>query len=181
MLHPLGTNLFFLCTTSNTRFSLLSHDLRPIEERHRLRKFLEHDRKVLRFYAIWDDTGAVYGERRPFVRHFIDWFRAILTLLQILHYFLVDDCMELREVLSVNSGRDPATTFMKKQKLPKKMTGLNGTRSQKLTNYHNLLPADLKSPAEFYTDADLQIGQVLNVFGRKFLLYRNLFRSCLNP
>ena len=32
-----------------------------------LKKFLELDRKVLRFYAVWDDRESAFGELRPFV------------------------------------------------------------------------------------------------------------------
>lgn len=32
-----------------------------------LKKFLELDRKVLRFYAVWDDRENTFGELRPFV------------------------------------------------------------------------------------------------------------------
>lgn len=32
-----------------------------------LKKFLELDRKVLRFYAVWDDRENAFGELRPFV------------------------------------------------------------------------------------------------------------------
>lgn len=45
----------------------MSHDAKPIEERYRLKKFLDNDRKVLKFYCIWDDKSAGYTERRPFV------------------------------------------------------------------------------------------------------------------
>jgi len=32
-----------------------------------LKKFLELDRKVLQFYAVWDDRDSAFGEMRPFV------------------------------------------------------------------------------------------------------------------
>jgi len=35
----------------------------------KLRKFLEMDRKVLRFYCIWDDRDQMFGEARKFVLH----------------------------------------------------------------------------------------------------------------
>lgn len=33
-------------------------------------RFLAFNRKVLRFYCLWDDRNSIYGERRPFVLHF---------------------------------------------------------------------------------------------------------------
>ncbi len=32
-----------------------------------LRQYLENDRKVLRFYCIWDDTPELFGDERAFV------------------------------------------------------------------------------------------------------------------
>ena len=47
---------------------------KPIEHAYKtpsnwddLKKFLELDRKVLRFYAVWDDRDSAFGELRPFV------------------------------------------------------------------------------------------------------------------
>ena len=33
-------------------------------------RFLAFNRKVLRFYCLWDDRHSIYGERRPFILHF---------------------------------------------------------------------------------------------------------------
>jgi hypothetical protein len=96
-----------------------------------LRQFLDYDKKVLRFSAIWDDRKAIFGERRKFV--FL--------------YFLVNDTIEVRQVLSINSGRDPVSRFLSKTKVQH--------------------PTE-KRP---YNDGDLKIGAVINVFNREFLLY----------
>lgn len=37
------------------------------------KQFLELDRKVLRFYVVWDDTTQMFGEKRPFVIHVSIW------------------------------------------------------------------------------------------------------------
>eukprot|EP01137_Pigoraptor_chileana_P027140 Opistho-2@685 len=105
----------------------------------KLKKFLENDRKVLRFYAIWDDRISMFGERRPFV----------------LHYFLVDDTVEVREVHTPNDGRDAFPTLLKRQRLPKQQTDKS-------------ILADI---GEHYTPEDLGIGRVVSVFNRQFLLY----------
>ncbi len=68
----------------------------------KLEKFLANDGKVLRFFAVWDDRGAMYGEKRPFV----------------VHYYLADDSVEVLEVAEPNGGRDPFPVFLKRQPLP---------------------------------------------------------------
>ena len=35
----------------------------------KLKQFLELDRKVLRFFCVWDDRDNMFGEMRPFVIH----------------------------------------------------------------------------------------------------------------
>jgi hypothetical protein len=72
-----------------------------------LRQFLDFDGKVLRFYATWDDTASLFGEKRNFV----------------FHYFLVDDTIEIRQILPPNSGRDPVSRFLQKTKLVNPETG----------------------------------------------------------
>ena len=59
------------------------------------KQFLDNDRRVLRFYARFDDF--------PF----------------IVHYFLADDTVEIREIHHPNDGRDNFALLMKRQKLPK--------------------------------------------------------------
>ena len=38
-----------------------------VHHNDRLKKFLLNDRKVLRFYTLWDDRESMYGELREFV------------------------------------------------------------------------------------------------------------------
>ena len=33
----------------------------------KLKQFIEMDRKVLRFYCVWDDRDCMFGEIRPYV------------------------------------------------------------------------------------------------------------------
>lgn len=60
------------------------------------KQFLENDRKVLKFYASFE------GEK------------------YIIHFFLADDTIEVREVSIPNSGKDPFPVTFKRQKLPKR-------------------------------------------------------------
>lgn len=46
------------------------------------KQFLEMDRKVLRFYCVWDDRDNMFGETRPYVIH-------VSISLQVITYKLV--------------------------------------------------------------------------------------------
>ncbi|KAJ3192284.1 EF-hand domain-containing protein 1 [Irineochytrium annulatum] len=107
------------------------------ERNDKLRRFLENDRKVLRFFCVWDDRDSMFGELREFV----------------IHYYLVDDCVEVREVQKPNNGRDPFPILLRKQKLPKAFGELS----------------DVNDMAK-YTWRDFRIGSVVNVLGRDFLI-----------
>ncbi|KAJ3352755.1 EF-hand domain-containing protein 1 [Entophlyctis luteolus] len=103
----------------------------------KLRRFLENDRKVLRFFCIWDDRDSMFGEAREFV----------------IHYYLVDDCVEVREVQKPNNGRDPFPILLRRQRLPKSFSDLS----------------DVNDTSK-YTWRDFRIGGVINVLGRSFLI-----------
>lgn len=60
-------------------------------------------KQVLRFYCVWDDRQALYGDRRPYR----------------LHYFLEDDTVEILELHENNDGRDPFPVFLRRGPLPK--------------------------------------------------------------
>eukprot|EP01105_Mastigella_eilhardi_P014914 TRINITY_DN3395_c0_g1_i2.p2 TRINITY_DN3395_c0_g1~~TRINITY_DN3395_c0_g1_i2.p2 ORF type:complete len:649 (+),score=174.07 TRINITY_DN3395_c0_g1_i2:213-1949(+) len=79
----------------------------PNANRFALRKFLENDRKVLRFYCSWDNSDEPFGECRPYV----------------VQFFLVDDTVEVREVNTPNDGRDPFPIFLRRQRLTKTSGG----------------------------------------------------------
>lgn len=110
------------------------------ERNDKLRRFLENDRKVLRFFCVWDDRDSMFGELREFV----------------IHYYLVDDCVEVREVQKPNNGRDPFPILLRKQKLPKTFNGVSDT----IFNHDNAT----------YTWKDMRIGSVISVLGRNFLI-----------
>ncbi|VDD74878.1 unnamed protein product [Mesocestoides corti] len=124
---------------------------RPLERLDKLRQFLDHDRHVLRFFCFWDDTDNPFGDARDFV----------------LCYFLADDTIEIREVIPANSGRDAVPCFLRRQKLPKGVQPLPlpGTVSDR-----TILNTSNASKGDHYTDQDLTLGSVLNVYGRKFLI-----------
>ena len=103
-----------------------------------VRKFLQNDRKVLRFYCLWDDT-SFYGETRPYV----------------VNYYLSDDAVEVLEVATANSGRDPFPSLLKKGKLPRQITIDKASLGE----------------GDYYSEKDFRIGNRIDVYGRSFLIY----------
>ena len=107
----------------------------------KLKKYLANDRKVLRFFCLWDDRSALYGDRRPFV----------------LHYYLADDSVEVLEVAEPNSGRDPFPVFLRRQPLPNKKLEVDALGPTKTYTY--------------YTHKDLRVGATVDVYNRRFLIH----------
>ncbi|KAL2081357.1 hypothetical protein ACEWY4_023210 [Coilia grayii] len=138
--------------------------LRPYERQDTLKQFLDHDRNVLRFYCHWDDSESMFGDPREL----------------ILHYFLADDTIEIREVIYPNSGRDAIPKFLHRSRLPKhapipiRQPGEKTDRTVLNvfgpTGHGGRFILDsLKTGAvqeNFYRDCDLTIGSVINVWGR---------------
>lgn len=93
---------------------------------------------MLRFNCVWDDTEAFFGDRRK----------------MIMHYFLADDTIEIREEIPINSGRDTVSHFLRRQRLSK--TGSTFGPGER--------------PEDYYTDQDLVIGGHIFVYGRPFVL-----------
>ncbi len=71
---------------------------------------------MLHFFALWDDSDALYGDTRPVT----------------IQYFLVDDTVEIREVHEANSSRDHFPVLMRRQKLPKKIKANSGEKQRYL-------------------------------------------------
>lgn len=111
------------------------------------KKSLELDKKVLRFYAVWDDRESIYGDRHAYV----------------FNYFLSDDTAEVLEVPSKNSGRDPFPKLLARMKVPKHVYGV-GPNPQPTTNGE-------KPNQEYISFSDLGVGQIVEVFGRPLLLH----------
>jgi len=146
----------------------------------RRERFINFNRKVLRFYCQWDDRAAIYGERRPY----------------ILHLYLEDDTVEICEVKLPNDGRDGFSKLLRRQKLPKDNQGLQDIGAPPLPRPPPVPPVPRpciaacagagrgrsglnagatlgagSNPTQFYTDADLRVGERISVFGRPFLIY----------
>ncbi|XP_069092247.1 EF-hand domain-containing protein 1 [Pleurodeles waltl] len=115
----------------------------------KLKQFVTMDRKVLRFYAIWDDTDTLYGEERPV----------------IIHYYLCDDTVEIREVHERNDGRDPFPVLMKRQHLAKCLKDL------KVSFPACVLEISDHEVIDWYSPKDFCVGKDITILGRKFVLH----------
>jgi hypothetical protein len=109
------------------------------------KKFLQHDRKVLRFWAIWNDP-QVYGQTHRF----------------IVLYYISDDSISVHEIYPENAGTFPFPTFLGRQKLPKE----HRSKGVALIGED---PLDLKE-GDYYTHEDLRIGGYITVYNRHMLL-----------
>ncbi|XP_073349149.1 EF-hand domain-containing protein 1 [Pagrus major] len=132
---------------SKRRTTLQPSFTTPSEFDH-IHQFLTMDRKVLRFFALWDDADSLYGETRPVT----------------IHYFLVDDTVEIREVHEPNSGRNPFPVLMRRQKLPKKI------KPEFETFPSCVLEVSTQEVDEYYSPKDFQLGQMITLLSRRFLL-----------
>ncbi|TPX43682.1 hypothetical protein SeMB42_g04641 [Synchytrium endobioticum] len=120
---------------------------RPRPPQTSLKQFLENDRRVLRFYCAWDDTTSSFGDLRKMV----------------LHYFLSDDTIEIREQVPANAGRSnvpgASSLFLRRCRLPKGYQRINVAS-----------PGGTLKLDECFTDRDLVIGAVLHLYGRPFVI-----------
>ena len=135
--HPRDNDLMRSCEAALGR---AAHLMGP----DNYRQFLENDGKVLRFYAVWDDRNALYGEVRKFS----------------LHYFLADDTIELSEIHDPNSGRGNFATLLKRSKLPR-----TSSIDMSITQLD-----DPRDRGQYVKDSDLKIGKYINVLGRDILI-----------
>ncbi|KAL4458717.1 hypothetical protein ABPG75_013582 [Micractinium tetrahymenae] len=112
-----------------------------------LQQFLQHGGEVLRFWMVWDDRAAQYGDRH----------------LLKLHYFVADSTAEIMETQEPNSGRSGFPTFLKRGPLPKVAPAAAGGAA---------LPGQARlTPDLCYAPADLRIGAAVTILGRQFLIY----------
>ena len=107
------------------------------------------DRKVLRFFAVWDDRKAMFGESRPFV----------------IQYYLVDDTLEVREVHKPNDGHDPFPVLIRRQKVPKDRYNVKSNFS---SVYMELSDNEIK---DYFKPHDFGLNQKVNIYGREFFIY----------
>ncbi|RXN32248.1 EF-hand domain-containing 1 [Labeo rohita] len=105
--------------------------------------------QVLRFYALWDDSDSLYGEKRPVT----------------LYYYLVDDSVEICEHHEANSGRDPFPVLFRRQKILK---NIKSTCEPFPRCVLEVSPQDVK---DYFSPQDFRVGEEVTLMGRRFLLY----------
>ncbi|MCJ8749890.1 hypothetical protein PDJAM_G00192840 [Pangasius djambal] len=120
----------------------------PSEYDH-LKQFLTKDRKVLRFFALLDDSDSLYGEKRPVT----------------IQYYLVDDSVEIREVREPNSGRDTFPLLLRRQRIHKDIK----PACQPFPSC--VLEVSPHEADEYYSPKDFRLGEKLRLMGKHFLLY----------
>uniref|UniRef100_A0A8C6V3W4 EF-hand domain (C-terminal) containing 1 n=1 Tax=Neogobius melanostomus TaxID=47308 RepID=A0A8C6V3W4_9GOBI len=112
-------------------------------EYDKMNQFLTMDRKVLRFFGLWDDSMTLLGGTRPVT----------------IHYYLVDNTVEVREDHEPNSGRDPFPILMRRQQLPRPPSFPSC-----------ILEVSKHEVEEYFSPKDFQVGQKVTLLGRHFLL-----------
>ncbi|EDQ87460.1 uncharacterized protein MONBRDRAFT_33364 [Monosiga brevicollis MX1] len=115
----------------------------------KLKQFVTLDRKVLRVYAVWDDTASLHGSRRTYT----------------IHYFLVDDTVEVREQHVPNDGRDAFPLLLRRQKV------LRNHRDLPVEFPSIVMEPSASENSDYIGPADLLIGQTVHIMGRDFLVY----------
>ncbi|KAH8095666.1 alpha-tubulin binding protein [Aureococcus anophagefferens] len=113
-----------------------------------LGSFLAHDRKVLRFDCVWDDSARLYGDVLKFK----------------LHYFLSDDTIEILQVHEKNNGRDPVPKLLSRRRLPLPQ------EQDKVAGGPLASSPSGPSKTEYYHWRDLVLGKPVVVFNRNLLL-----------
>ena len=108
----------------------------------KLGDFLKHSGEVLRFYACWDDRESLYGELNRY----------------IIHYFLADGSLEIRDVKIPNSGKADFPLLLGRSKLPKNWRD----------EVHQV--DKRKDASNFVNERDLYVGGRVHVYGRELLL-----------
>ncbi|KAF0685337.1 Aste57867_22757 [Aphanomyces stellatus] len=117
---------------------------RPTDHR---RRFNQHDRHVLRWFAVWDDTAKLYGTSHRYT----------------IHFFLADNTVEIRESYERNSGCDPFPKLLNRSRLLKqpKFEGPFATALTTVTP-----PPD----DDFFSWEDLTVGSTISIYNRNILL-----------
>jgi len=115
----------------------------------KLKQFIDLDRQVLRFSAVWDDRNNMFGEMRPYT----------------LHYYRVDDTIEVREQRQPNDGHDPFPVLIGRKKVPK-------SRSNIPSNFPcAVMEISEHEITEWLTEKDLRVGETVVIMDRPFFLY----------
>ncbi|KAM4713130.1 EF-hand domain-containing protein 1 [Anableps anableps] len=110
-------------------------------------RFLHMDTMVLRFYALWVESDAMHRDTWPV----------------IIHYYLVDDTVDVREVHEPNNGRDPFPIFICRQRIPKKL------KPEVFPSC--VMEVSKEHVEEYYSPKDFQLGQTIKLLNHHFILH----------
>lgn len=115
-----------------------------------LKRFLDHDRHVLRFFAIWDDTDKLYGMKHRYT----------------IHYFLADNTIEILESYERNSGCDPFPKLLNRTKLSK------DPKKQTVATVCDTETEESAAAARrnVYTWDDFRIGKYVTIYNRQIVI-----------
>jgi hypothetical protein len=117
----------------------IQSEMMHVEEvKHR---FLTYDRKVLRFYGVWDDRNSIFGSK-----HYIT-----------LRYYLFDFTMDVQERHGSPTG--PKTRFLMRQRIPK-----NSNKPVDKDEANS-------DGAGFIMIDDLSVGARITIFGKPIFIY----------
>ncbi|KAK2846203.1 hypothetical protein Q7C36_011057 [Tachysurus vachellii] len=119
----------------------------PSEYDH-LKQFLTMDRKVLRFFALLDDSDSLHDEKRPVS----------------IQYYLADDSVEVSEVHKPNSGRDTFPLLLRRQRIHKNF-------KPDCQPFPSCVLEVSPQEVEYYSPKDFRVGEKLTLLGKHFLLY----------
>jgi hypothetical protein len=119
--------------------------------------FFDYDRKVLRFYGVWDSREMLFGD----------------VVKVKVHYTLADDKIDIVAMSDRNSGRDPQTTLLKKSVIMKREAKPNTPASNSPSSRRSVaatssLPNAESNGNDHYTIRpyhwrDLKIGETISV------------------
>ncbi|XP_037955499.1 EF-hand domain-containing family member C2-like [Teleopsis dalmanni] len=138
----------------------------PPAKKHPFTQFLLYDRQILKFHGYWDDRSEFGDVRR-------------LELC----YYLADDTIDIKEIYPRNSGREGPASFLRRTRLPRETYALPLPGQETPQTVLNVLGSGVRDvryvidplntgckEVLYYSDRDLQIGAVINVFGRAVML-----------
>ncbi|XP_072120777.1 EF-hand domain-containing protein 1 isoform X1 [Mobula birostris] len=115
----------------------------------KLKQFLTYDRKVLRYFAYWQDGENTSEECHHYV----------------IHHFLADGTVEIREVYENNDGREPFPMLLGRKRLPKTLRQSHGS----FPSISMELPKE--EVKEWFGPRDFVVGQPVTILGRQFFIY----------
>ena len=117
----------------------IQSEMMQVEEvKHR---FLTYDRKVLRFYGVWDDRNSIFGGQ-----HFLN-----------IRFYLFDFTMDVQE--RQGSADGPKTRFLMRQRIPKNSNQPLSDEEQRT------------GKSGFISIDDLAVGERINIFGKTIFIY----------